>query len=74
MRLVTEVGWREGTVVPALCAFALLLQAFLLMRDDPASVGRQPYGGPLPAPELGPAPAGGRGGCGGRWGRRTSGC
>lgn len=48
MWLVTTAGWREASVLLAVCTVALLPLVVLLMRDNPASIGLQPYGGPHP--------------------------
>lgn len=49
MWLVHAIGWRATSVVLALCAAAVLPLVLWLMRDEPAAVGLEPYGGPPPA-------------------------
>ncbi len=39
-----SLGWRGSSLVLAACALAMVLPAFLLMRNDPADVGLKPYG------------------------------
>ncbi|CAA9553288.1 MAG: Uncharacterized MFS-type transporter [uncultured Thermomicrobiales bacterium] len=46
--LFGTIGWRGGSLVLAAIAAALLIPAFLLMRDDPESVGLRPFGAPEP--------------------------
>jgi MFS family permease len=45
-KLVETVGWRSATYVVALATAAVLPLAYLLVRDDPASMGLKPYGLP----------------------------
>ncbi|MBA3416669.1 MAG: MFS transporter, partial [Chloroflexia bacterium] len=44
MWLVNLVGWRSMSVILAACAAALFLPVLVLLRNDPADVGLQPYG------------------------------
>lgn len=53
MALVIALGWRGTVWVMAAIALALLVPIALLMRDSPADLGLQPYGGPAPAPAAG---------------------
>ena len=55
MRLVVEIGWRAATLVLAGAVLLVLLPVLLLMRDEPASMGLQPYGGDTPGTQLGAA-------------------
>lgn len=48
MALILATGWRQTSLALALIAFAVLAPVLLLMRNDPAEVGLQPYGGPPP--------------------------
>ena len=48
MWVVTTFDWRAAAWMLAIAAGALVPLALLLMRDDPASVGAEPYGGPAP--------------------------
>jgi MFS family permease len=58
MTLVLATGWRQASLTLALIAFAVLAPVLLLMRNDPADVGLQPYGGPPPPPAAGARPGG----------------
>lgn len=42
--LVITVGWREGTTILAICAFAMIVPVIAFMRDAPGDVGLLPYG------------------------------
>ena len=46
----STIGWRSSVMVLAGVAALLLLPILLLMRDDPADLGMQPYGGQAPEP------------------------
>ena len=48
MWIVTTFDWRAAAWTLAIAAAALVPLAFVLMRDDPAAVGIEPYGGPAP--------------------------
>jgi sugar phosphate permease len=50
MALTLAVGWRQASIILALTALAMLAPVAMLMRDDPADLGLQPYGGPAPQP------------------------
>ena len=56
MWIVTTFDWRAAAWTLAIAAAALVPLAFVLMRDDPAAVGIEPYGGPAPKAD---GPAGG---------------
>ena len=53
MWLVVAAGWRGATLVLALVIGLVLLPVLLLMRNEPAEIGLQPYGGPPPALAVG---------------------
>jgi sugar phosphate permease len=57
--MVERMGWRGSVVVLGIIALIVLTPVFLLMRDNPADLGLEPYGGAAPAPAV--APAGGKG-------------
>jgi MFS family permease len=42
--LVVSAGWREATVIVAVCAFAMIVPVLAFMRDAPGDVGLFPYG------------------------------
>ena len=46
--LVERLGWRGSVVVLGVIALVALTPVFLLMRDSPADLGLQPYGGTAP--------------------------
>jgi sugar phosphate permease len=48
------IGWRASVMVLAGVAMLLLLPLLLLMRNDPADLGIQPYGGQASEPSLAP--------------------
>lgn len=48
--LVDRIGWRGSVILIGVLAIIALTPVLLLMRDDPAAIGLQPYGGPPPAP------------------------
>jgi sugar phosphate permease len=58
MALTLAIGWRQASFILALIALAMLTPIALLMRNDPADLGLQPYGGPAPQP-AGANPSGG---------------
>ena len=43
-RLTNQVGWRTSVLIMAVAALVLLVPVLILMRDDPAQIGLQPYG------------------------------
>jgi sugar phosphate permease len=49
MWLIVKIGWRTSTLLLAGAALVVLVPVLLLMRDDPADLGLQPYGGAVPA-------------------------
>jgi predicted MFS family arabinose efflux permease len=51
MATAVGLGWRAGTLALAALALLCLAPVGRLMRDDPAELGLQPYGGPPPARE-----------------------
>ncbi|MBA2277551.1 MAG: MFS transporter, partial [Chloroflexia bacterium] len=53
--VVDGSGWRAASWLLAGCALALLIPVLIFMRDDPAAVGLEPYGGALPTLDMGPA-------------------
>ena len=48
MWLIVKIGWRTSTLLLAGAALVVLVPVLLLMRDDPADLGLQPYGGAAP--------------------------
>jgi predicted MFS family arabinose efflux permease len=46
--LESMIGWRGSVLLLAGAAALLLVPVLLLMRNDPADLGLQPYGGPAP--------------------------
>lgn len=53
MYLVVAIGWRGALWTMMLIIGLLLIPIFILMRDSPAELGLQPYGGPAPVPANG---------------------
>lgn len=49
MAVIVNSGWRFGSRILVVFALALIPLVFLLMRDDPADVGLEPYGSGEPA-------------------------
>ena len=56
--LVERIGWRGSVVLIGVIALVVITPVLLLMRDDPAEIGVEPYGGPAPVP-AGAIPAAG---------------
>jgi sugar phosphate permease len=56
--LVERIGWRGSVVIIGVIALVIITPVLLLMRDDPAEIGVEPYGGPAPVP-AGALPAAG---------------
>jgi len=56
MNLVLGIGWRTSTLILAGILLALIVPVWLLLRNDPAEVGTQPYGAPPLAAGQRPAP------------------
>lgn len=54
--IVDIAGWRGASLFLAACGVLLAVPIVLLMRDSPAAVGLEPYGGPLPTSEMGASP------------------
>lgn len=52
--LVEQIGWRGSVTLIGVIALVILTPILLLMRDDPAEIGVEPYGGPPPAPAVAP--------------------
>ncbi|MFN8540486.1 MAG: MFS transporter [Thermomicrobiales bacterium] len=50
--MVDQLGWRGSVVVIGVLALVILTPVMLLLRDDPAELGVEPYGGPPPAPAV----------------------
>jgi MFS family permease len=56
--LVDAYGWRVAlAALGALAALVVFPAVLRLLRDDPAEVGAEPYGGPLPAAPVAAGPA-----------------
>ncbi len=57
--LAVSVGWRNGALILALIAIAIVIPALVLIRNDPADVNQRPYGAKdgdmtrAPAPDVG---------------------
>jgi len=49
MAVIVNGGWRFGSRIMVVFALALIPLVFLLMRDDPADLGLEPYGSGEPA-------------------------
>jgi sugar phosphate permease len=58
MALSLAVGWRQTTFILAMIALVVLVPIALLMKNDPAEIGLQPYGGPAPQPAVAAKPGG----------------
>ena len=48
--IVDTSGWRVASLVLTACGLLLVVPIALFMRDSPAAMGIEPYGGPLPLP------------------------
>jgi sugar phosphate permease len=54
--LAEVIGWRNSIFILGGATLAILLPIALFMRDDPASIGLQPYGAPAVTPTTVPTP------------------
>lgn len=45
MTSLLAIGWRQSTLILGVIALAILIPIAFLMKDDPAQIGLEPYGG-----------------------------
>jgi len=48
LTLIERIGWRNSVVILGVIALCAIVPVLLLMRDNPADLGLEPYGGPAP--------------------------